>query len=82
MPVEPFERPMPRLGNDRFPKFKGYQKPMSCFATLLYASIHLVGRNFEFLIRTEMRVCSKFLFRNVFAFEIFETSASRYRVGR
>jgi hypothetical protein len=85
MPVAPFERPVPRLGNDRFPNLKGYQEAVLCVATLVYASIHLVGWNFEFPTRAELilwRVCSMFLFVNTVAFWVFETSAAWYRVGR
>ena len=85
MPVAPFERPMPRLGNDRFLNLKGYQKAILCVATLVYASIHLVRWSFEFPTRTEMilwRVCSMFLFGNTVAFWIFETSAAWYHIGR
>lgn len=85
MPVAPFERPIPRLGNDRLPNLKGYQEVILCTATLIYASIHLVGWNFTFPTITEMilwRVCSMFLFGNTVAFWIFETSAAWYRSGR
>ncbi|KAH8772421.1 hypothetical protein F5882DRAFT_381434 [Hyaloscypha sp. PMI_1271] len=79
MPVAPFERPMPRLGNDKFPNLKGYQEAILCVATLVYASIHVIGWNFEFPTRAEMilwRVCSMFLFGNTVAFWIFETSTA------
>jgi hypothetical protein len=85
MPVAPFERPMPRLDNDRFPNLKGYQEAILCVATLVYASIHVVGWNFEFPTRAEIilwRVYSMFLFGNTAAFWIFETSAAWYRIGR
>ncbi|KUJ14219.1 uncharacterized protein LY89DRAFT_784208 [Mollisia scopiformis] len=85
MPVAPFERPMSRLGNDRFPNLKGYQEAILCVATLVYASIHVMGWNFEFPTRAELilwRVCSMFLFGNTVAFWIFETSAAWYHIGR
>lgn len=75
MPVAPFERPMSRLGNDRFPNLKGCQEAILCVATLVYASIHVMGWNFEFPTRAELilwRVCSLFLFGNTVAFWIFE----------
>ncbi|GLB07712.1 hypothetical protein AtubIFM57258_003073 [Aspergillus tubingensis] len=85
MPVAPFERPLPRLGNDRLPDLKGYQEIILCIATLLYASIHLIGWNFGFPTKAELilwRVCSMFLFGNTVAFWVFETSAAWYRIGR
>jgi hypothetical protein len=85
IPGAPIKRPMPRLGNDRFPDLKGYQEAIICVATLTYASIHLIGWNFEFPTQIELilwRVCSMFLFGNTVAFWVFETSAVWYRVGR
>ncbi|KAL7660111.1 hypothetical protein ACMYSQ_003000 [Aspergillus niger] len=85
MPVAPFERPLPRLGNDRLPDLEGYQRVILCVATLLYASMYLIGWNFGFPTRAELtlwRVCSMFLFGNTVAFWVFETSAAWYRIGR
>jgi hypothetical protein len=51
----------------------------------VYASIHVIGWNFEFPTTAEMilwRVCSMFLFGNTVAFLIFETSTAWYRTGR
>ena len=57
------ERLIPRFGDDRFPNLKGYQESILCFATLLYAAIHLMGWNFTFPTRIEFssggyRACS------------------------
>ena len=85
IPVAPFERPVPRFGNDRFPNLKGYQETVLCIATLIYASIHLVGWNFDFPTKAELilwRVCSMFLFGNTVLFWVCETSAAWYRAGR
>lgn len=87
MPVNPHERPIPRLHNDRLPSsgtLTGIQKAVLCFGSLLYAAIHLLGWNFEFPTRVELilwRVSSMFLFGNTVAFWIFETSAGWWRRG-
>ncbi|KAI9808922.1 MAG: hypothetical protein M1827_007147 [Pycnora praestabilis] len=85
MPVTPYERPIPRFGNDRLPNLSGHQETVLCFSTLAYAAIHLAGWNFTFPTKTELvlwRVSSMFLFGNTVAFWIVETSAAWYRVGR
>ena len=85
MPVAPRERPIPRFGNDRFPNLKGYQESFLCFATLLYAAIHLVGWNFTFPTKTELllwRLSSMFLFGNTVMFWVCETIAAWQRRGR
>jgi len=64
--AQPFQRPIPRLGNDRLPNLKGYQEIFLCIATLSYASLHLVGWNFAFPTNPERvlwRTCSIVPFR-------------------
>lgn len=83
--AQPFQRPIPRLGNDRLPNLKGYQEIFLCIATLTYASLHLVGWDFAFPTKPERvlwRTCSMFLFGNTVAFWVFETGAAWSRVGR
>ncbi|KAL8901347.1 MAG: hypothetical protein Q9207_005242 [Kuettlingeria erythrocarpa] len=85
MPTMPYERPITRFGNDRFPNLKGYQEAFLCFSTLVYAAIHLAGWNFAFPTKLEQvlwRVSSMFLFGNTALFWICETTSSWYRNGR
>ncbi|KAK6538119.1 hypothetical protein TWF694_011001 [Orbilia ellipsospora] len=85
MEVSPFERPLPRFGNDRLPNLAGWQECILCVATLGYAAIHLVGWNYTFPTKTEKvlwRVSSMFLFANTAAFWLFETTAAWWRAGR
>lgn len=85
MPTTPYERPITRFGNDRFPNLKGYQEGFLCFATLAYAAIHLAGWNFSFPTKLELilwRVSSMFLFGNTVLFWICETTSSWHRNGR
>ncbi|KAL8723806.1 MAG: hypothetical protein Q9181_007182 [Wetmoreana brouardii] len=85
MPTTPYERPITRFGNDRFPNLKGYQEVFLCFATLAYAAIHLAGWNFSFPTKPELilwRVSSMFLFGNTVLFWVCETTSSWYRNGR
>lgn len=84
-PTTPRERPITRFGNDRFPNLKGYQESFLCFATLLYAAIHLAGWNFSFPTKLELilwRVSSMFLFGNTVLFWVCETISSWHRNGR
>ncbi|KAF8242570.1 hypothetical protein K440DRAFT_565110 [Wilcoxina mikolae CBS 423.85] len=84
MPLPPYERPVPRIGNDRIPSLKWDQKIFLCIATLVYAAIHLAGWNFSFPTHVELilwRVSSSFLFGTTFLFWIFETMASLHRKG-
>lgn len=84
MPVGPFERPLPRFGNDRLPHLKGKHKVMLCVATLIYAAIHLVGWNFVFPTRTEQllwRISSSFIFGTTLVFWFIETACSWHRSG-
>lgn len=85
MPTVPPERPLRRFGNDRFPNLKGWQEAILCVGTLLYASIHLFGWNYNFPSPTELllwRLSSMFLFVNTVAFWLFETASAWWRVGR
>lgn len=85
MPVGPHERPMPRFGNDRLPNLNGRHETLLCFATLVYAAIHLAGWNFEFPTRTERilwRASSLFIFVNTAVFWLCETAAAWHRKGR
>lgn len=85
MPVGPHERPMPRFGNDRLPNLNGRHETILCFATLVYAAIHLAGWNFEFPTRLERilwRASSLFIFGNTAVFWLCETAAAWHRKGR
>jgi hypothetical protein len=85
MPVGPHERPMPRFGNDRLPNLNGRYETLLCFATLVYAAIHLAGWNFVFPTRAERilwRASSVFIFGNTAVFWICETAAAWHRKGR
>ena len=69
----PRERPIPRLGNDRFPNLAGWQETILCAATVSYASIHLLDWNFTFLTRIKLipwRIYSILLFGNTVVFWI------------
>jgi hypothetical protein len=85
LPVGPFERPIPRFGNDRLPNLRGHQETLLCVTTLTYAAIHLAGWNYAFPTKVELilwRASSMFLFANTVAFWLFETAAAWYRAGR
>ncbi|KAJ9624826.1 hypothetical protein H2203_004776 [Taxawa tesnikishii (nom. ined.)] len=86
MPVIPAERPIQRIPNDRFPMNPyGYQEYLLCFATLLFAAIHVSGWNLAFPSRNEQllwRIASMLLFCITAAFWILETMASWKRLGR
>jgi hypothetical protein len=84
MPVGPFQRPIPRIGDSRLPWLTWTESSVLCFATLTYASIHLVGWNFEFPTNTEQilwRVSSLILLGTTIAFWILESIAMWYRYG-
>lgn len=85
MPTGPFARPIPRLGNDRFPNLKGYREVTLFVGTLIYAGIHLFGWNYVFPTRLELllwRISSMFLFGTTVLFWVFHTAAEMYRAGR
>lgn len=86
MPVIPPERPIRRIPNDRFPMNPyGAQEYCVCFATLLFAGIHVAGWNFSFPTRLEQmlwRSASLVLFGVTAAFWALETIASWVRLGR
>ncbi|OQE20966.1 hypothetical protein PENFLA_c015G02143 [Penicillium flavigenum] len=84
MPVGPFQRPIPRIGDSRLPWLTWTESSVLCLATLTYASIHLVGWNFEFPTNTEQilwRVSSLILLGTTIAFWILESIAMWYRYG-
>ena len=86
MPTVPSERPIQRIPNDRFPMDPyGAQEYVLCFATLLFAAIHVAGWNFSFPTNIERilwRTASTILFGITAAFWILETMASWKRLGR
>lgn len=41
MPIGPFERPIPRFGNDRFPYLELRDNTLLFVATLIYAALHV-----------------------------------------
>ncbi|OIW25542.1 hypothetical protein CONLIGDRAFT_582658 [Coniochaeta ligniaria NRRL 30616] len=86
MPVIPPQRPIQRIPNDRFPMNPyGVQEYCVCFATLLFAGIHVGGWNFSFPSRLEQilwRTASLLLFGVTAAFWVLETMASWVRLGR
>jgi len=86
MSVIPSQRPIQRIPNDRFPMNPyGIQEYCVCFATLLFAGIHVAGWNFSFPSQLEQmlwRSASLVLFGVTAAFWILETMASWVRLGR
>ncbi|KAH8904138.1 hypothetical protein BR93DRAFT_946910 [Coniochaeta sp. PMI_546] len=86
MPVIPPQRPIQRIPNDRFPMNPyGVQEYCVCFATLLFAGIHVCAWNFSFPSRLEQilwRTASLILFGVTAAFWVLETMASWARLGR
>jgi hypothetical protein len=86
MPVISSKRPIQRIPNDRFPMNPyGVQEYCVCFATLLFAGIHVGGWNFSFPSRLEQilwRTASLILFGLTAAFWVLETMASWVRLGR
>lgn len=86
MPVLPPDRPIQRIPDDRFPMNPhGAQEYYLCFATLVFAAIHVAGWNFSFPSRPEQilwRVSSMLLFGITASFWILETMASWKRLGR
>ena len=86
MPTIPPERPIQRIPNDRFPMDPyGWQEYFLCFATLIFAAIHVSGWNFAFPSKLEQilwRSASMLLFGITALFWILETMASWKRLGR
>lgn len=82
MPIPPFERPIPRFGNDRFPWLELPQSTALSFATLLYAGLHLFAWNWKFPSQIEStlwRISSMIMVGSTIAFWIVETIAVWYR---
>lgn len=82
MPIGPFERPISRFGNDRFPYLELRDNTMLFIATLIYAAIHVCAWNWTFPSRIEKtlwRLASMILFGSTIAFWIFESVAVWYR---
>ena len=82
MPVGPFERPMSRFGNDRFPDLELCDKTILFAATLIYAAIHVSAWNWTFPSKIEntlWRLASMILLGSTIAFWVFESIAVWYR---
>ncbi|KAF2223226.1 hypothetical protein BDZ85DRAFT_289801 [Elsinoe ampelina] len=82
MPIPPFERPIPRFGNDRFPWLELPHSTALSVATLLYAGIHLFAWNWSFPSQTESilwRISSMIMVGSTVAFWVVETVAVWYR---
>lgn len=86
MPIGPFERPISRLGNDRFPWLELPQSTVLSLATMVYAAIHMLAWNWHFPSRTEAicwRISSMILLASTGVFWVVETVAvwSRWNGG-
>jgi hypothetical protein len=84
MPVGPFERPLPRIGDSRLPWLTWTENSCLCLGTLIYASVHMTGWNFHFpskLEQTLWRVSSVILVGSTIAFWILESLAMFWRYG-
>ncbi|KAF2193614.1 hypothetical protein K469DRAFT_549960 [Zopfia rhizophila CBS 207.26] len=84
MPVGPFKRPIPRIGDSRLPWLTWTENSCLCFGTMVYASIHMTGWNFHFPTRVEQilwRVSSLILLGATVAFWILESLAMGWRYG-
>ena len=82
MPIGPFERPISRFGNDRFPYLELRDNTVLFIATLIYAAIHVSAWNWTFPSRIEKtlwRLASMILLGSTFAFWVFENIAVWYR---
>ncbi|KAK4069227.1 hypothetical protein Trihar35433_5806 [Trichoderma harzianum] len=84
LPVGPFERPLPRIGDSRLPWLETLESLYLCIATMIYASIHLTGWNFRFPSKAEQilwRVSSLILVGTTALFWVLETGAIWQRYG-
>lgn len=84
MPVGPFQRPLPRIGDSRLPWLTWTENSCLCLGTMVYASIHLAGWNFHFPSRVEQilwRVSSLILVGSTIAFWFLESLAMGWRYG-
>lgn len=82
MPIGPFERPISRFGNDRFPYLELRDNTLLFIATLTYAAIHVTAWNWTFpssIEKTLWRLASMILLGCTSAFWVFETIAVWYR---
>ena len=82
MPIGPFERPISRFGNDRFPYLELRDNTVLFVATLIYASIHVWAWNWAFPSRVEntlWRVSSMIILGSTITFWAFESIAIWYR---
>ena len=84
MPVGPFKRPIPRIGDSRLPWLSWAESSLLCLGTMIYASIHMSGWNFTFPSRVEQtlwKVSSLILLLTTVVFWIVESLAMWYRYG-
>ena len=84
MPLGPFERPIPRFGNDRLPHLELRENLLLFVATLTYASVHVCAWNWTFPTRIEnilWRIASMILLCSTITFWMFEGIAIWYRRG-
>ena len=82
MPIGPFERPISRFGNDRFPYLELRDNTVLFVATLTYAAIHVSAWNWTFPTKIEnilWRVASMTLLGSTGTFWILESIAVFYR---
>lgn len=82
MPIGPYERPISRFGNDRFPYLELRDNTALFVATLIYASIHVCAWNWTFPSRVEnilWRIASMIILGSTIAFWMFESIAVWYR---
>lgn len=82
MPIGPFERPISRFGNDRFPYLELRDNTILFVATLIYAAVHVSAWNWTFpssLEKILWRAASMVLLGSTITFWLFETIAIWYR---
>ena len=82
MPIGPFERPISRFGNDRFPYLELRDNTVLFVTTLTYAAIHVSAWNWTFPSRIEhilWRLASMILLGSTIAFWVLESIAIWYR---
>lgn len=82
MPIGPFERPVSRFGNDRFPYLEIRDNTLLFVATLVYAAIHVSAWDWTFPSKVEKimwRLASMILLGSTITFWVFETVAVWYR---
>ena len=82
LPIGPFERPISRFGNDRFPYLELRDNTILFIATLVYAAIHVSAWDWTFPTRVEKilwRLASLILLGSTITFWVFESIAIWYR---